>query len=341
MTLAEKIIRLRKGRGWSQEELAEQLEISRQSVSKWEGGVSIPELDKILRMSEIFGVTTDYLLKEEQEWKEEIPETGYQTAKASNPGTEVENAPRFVSGEEAEAFMGITKKVSGWIALGVFLCIVSPICLITFGGLAEYGIIPFSEDSAGGLGMIILLGVVAAAVALLIFQSLKLSKYEYLEKETILLEDGVADRVKGMEEAFEPAFRIGIMAGVFLCIAGAIPVVAAGFLQEPFFEVVSIGITLFFIACGVYIMVRVGIVKGSFQKLLQEGDYSKKNKEASKILSVFSGVYWCLVTAVFLAFFFQAKDRMPSIVFIWPVAGVLFAALYLVVKGIVTAGKKN
>lgn len=40
MTLAEKIIRLRKGRGWSQEELAEQLEISRQSVSKWEGGVS-------------------------------------------------------------------------------------------------------------------------------------------------------------------------------------------------------------------------------------------------------------------------------------------------------------
>ena len=67
MTLAEKIIRLRKGRAWSQEELAERLEISRQSVSKWEGGVSIPELDKIVRMSEIFGVTTDYLLKEGEE----------------------------------------------------------------------------------------------------------------------------------------------------------------------------------------------------------------------------------------------------------------------------------
>ena len=54
MILAEKIVKLRKGRGWSQEELAEQLDISRQSVSKWEGGLSVPELDKIIRMSEIF-----------------------------------------------------------------------------------------------------------------------------------------------------------------------------------------------------------------------------------------------------------------------------------------------
>ena len=65
MILAEKIALLRKQCGWSQEGLAEQLGVSRQSVSKWELGSSIPDLDKIIRMSELFGVTTDYLLKEQ------------------------------------------------------------------------------------------------------------------------------------------------------------------------------------------------------------------------------------------------------------------------------------
>ena len=62
--LSEKIINLRKSRGWSQEELAEKLDVSRQSVSKWESGVSNPDLDKIVAMSTLFGVTTDYLLKD-------------------------------------------------------------------------------------------------------------------------------------------------------------------------------------------------------------------------------------------------------------------------------------
>ena len=46
--LADKIIELRKKLGWSQEQLAEQLEVSRQSVSKWESGMSIPDIDKIV-----------------------------------------------------------------------------------------------------------------------------------------------------------------------------------------------------------------------------------------------------------------------------------------------------
>lgn len=64
MNLAEKIMKLRKEQGWSQETLASMLDVSRQSVSKWEIGTSVPDLDKIIKMSEIFDVTTDYLLKE-------------------------------------------------------------------------------------------------------------------------------------------------------------------------------------------------------------------------------------------------------------------------------------
>lgn len=67
MILADKIISLRKKNGWSQEELAEKLNVTRQSVSKWEGSLSTPDLDKILQLARIFNVTTDYLLKDEME----------------------------------------------------------------------------------------------------------------------------------------------------------------------------------------------------------------------------------------------------------------------------------
>ncbi len=67
MILADKIIKLRKKNGWSQEELADKLKVSRQAVSKWEGMQSVPELQKILQLGELFGVTTDYLLKDEIE----------------------------------------------------------------------------------------------------------------------------------------------------------------------------------------------------------------------------------------------------------------------------------
>lgn len=65
MILADKIIALRKKAGWSQEELAEQLGVTRQSVSKWEGAQSVPDMDKVVQMSRLFGVTTDFLLKDE------------------------------------------------------------------------------------------------------------------------------------------------------------------------------------------------------------------------------------------------------------------------------------
>ncbi len=74
MIFADKLIALRKKAGWSQEELAEQLGVTRQSVSKWEGAQSVPDIDKILQMSRLFGVTTDYLLKDDQGEPEYTPD---------------------------------------------------------------------------------------------------------------------------------------------------------------------------------------------------------------------------------------------------------------------------
>ena len=71
MILANKITELRKKAGWSQEELADKLGVSRQAVSKWEGAQSVPDLERIIAMSRLFGVSTDYLLKDG--WRARIP----------------------------------------------------------------------------------------------------------------------------------------------------------------------------------------------------------------------------------------------------------------------------
>ena len=67
MILADKIAEERKRNGWSQEELAERLGVSRQAVSKWESAGSVPDLQKVIQLAELFGVSTDYLLKDEME----------------------------------------------------------------------------------------------------------------------------------------------------------------------------------------------------------------------------------------------------------------------------------
>ena len=63
MDISEKILQLRKAKGFTQEELAEKLNVSRQSVSKWESGQSVPELEKLVTLCEVFQVSADYLLK--------------------------------------------------------------------------------------------------------------------------------------------------------------------------------------------------------------------------------------------------------------------------------------
>lgn len=134
MILAEKVQALRKKNNWSQEELAEQLNISRQSVSKWESGASIPDIDKIIAMSSLFGVSTDYLLKDELE--KEVP----------SEVEDVYEAPltRNVSVEEADGSLGLVRRLAGRMAAAAALCVLSPVPLIVLGALSEYG------EEAGG-----------------------------------------------------------------------------------------------------------------------------------------------------------------------------------------------
>ena len=65
MKLSDKIIKLRKAKGWSQEDFAEKLNVSRQAVSRWENGTALPDANNILQLSKLFAVSADYLLNED------------------------------------------------------------------------------------------------------------------------------------------------------------------------------------------------------------------------------------------------------------------------------------
>ena len=87
MILADKIINERKKNGWSQEDLADKLSVSRQSVSKWEGAQSVPDLNRIIQMAELFNVSLDYLLKDEME--PEVPSTQPAPVESGSPARKV------------------------------------------------------------------------------------------------------------------------------------------------------------------------------------------------------------------------------------------------------------
>ena len=221
MILAEKIALLRRQNGWSQEELADQLNVSRQAVSKWEGGMSIPDLDKILKLSALFEVSTDYLLKDELE------QPG---ATAPLPKEERVTEPcRTVSFDEANAYLSTVQAV--------------------------------------------------------------------------------------------------------------VPILGTAMLGAPgFWVAAAVGLLLAIVAGAVQLFIRAGMTQGSFDKLLQTGEYTVREKWTNRRVGWFAGAYWCLVTAVYLAVSFWNNNWEKSWI-IWAVAGLVFAALYSAVRA--WADRKN
>jgi transcriptional regulator with XRE-family HTH domain len=80
MVFGEKLKSVRKTKGWSQEELAEKLFVSRQSVSKWENGQNYPSIEVIIKLSDLFEVTIDELLRTDEELKEKVIKDSKQLA---------------------------------------------------------------------------------------------------------------------------------------------------------------------------------------------------------------------------------------------------------------------
>lgn len=316
MILADKIIDLRKKNGWSQEDLAQQMGVSRQSVSKWESGQSIPDLDKILKLSLLFNVSTDYLLKDEVQADDAAPAVDV-------PVPEDEGAC-MVSLETANAYMDLVQQMAGKIALGVSLCILSPLALIVFGSLSDKeGGYLMSETLAAAIGLPVLLLFVTAGVAMFLLYGRQLGAYEYLEKMPVELAYGVEGIVRKRRDGYAQRHSMMLVMGVGLCILAAVPLfIGALYDDDSMIAVAGFLTTLMIVSVGVNILVRTCYINGSFQRLLEEGGYTREKKRNESLTTV----YWCGTTAIYLFWSFWTMDWDRTWI-IWPSAALLFAAV--------------
>ena len=328
MILADKIIENRKKNGWSQEELAARLGVSRQSVSKWESAQAVPDMKKVLQLAEAFNVSTDYLLKDEIEAPEPTAVVPVDSG--------LEETVRSVSMEEASAYLEHNERAAASISTGVMICILSPIIVLMLGGLSESGRIAITEDQAGIGGVIILLIMIAAAVAIFLMAGVRGKKFEYLENLNIDTEYGVSGMVRERSSAYSEKHGRLLVLGIMLCVIAVIPMLLSQFLvpeessENAMATAIGTSVMLFLIAIGVKLIVLTCIRQGGFDKLLEQGDYTRMNKRISK----YDGIYWGLATAVYLGWSFITM-RWEFTWIIWPIAGVLYAAYREVLKAVV------
>ena len=331
MILADKIVSLRKKAGWSQEELAEQLGVTRQSVSKWEGAQSIPDMDKVVQMSRLFGVTTDYLLKDELE---------EQTAA---PVEEESNPLRRVTMGQATDYLARRRAAAPKVAFAVLLCIVSPVTLLLLAAMSEVQRFPISGNAAAGIGLCVLLVLVAVAVSIFLRAAADVRDYRFLGEEPFETEYGVTGMVRQRQREYADTRTRYTTIGAVLYVLAAAPLFAAVCVDgSDLLYVGAVGVLLVLVGIGCLFLVSAGVYSSAMERLLEEGDYARGQKKHRRVLGTVSTIYWLAATAVFLIYTYgPSGNGQPQYSWIiWAVAGVLYAAVMGVVR-LLLRGRKD
>lgn len=320
MILADKLIQERKKLGLSQEELAEKLEVSRQAVSKWESAQSTPDLKRLIQMVELFGVSTDYLLKDELEIADCSADFG-----SSN----LNHSDRIqVSLEEASRFLKLRERAMPKVALAVSFFVLSPIVILILDSLANLG--HLSSELVGALGIAAIFLILGIGFVFFMMADHSLQAYEKWKKEPIETAYGVDAMVKARKAEQSQRQLFMTLFGSLVLFLCPLPVVLGkAIVGEAIAEKVDgllVAVLLCFVALGVYFLVRASALANSYRILLQEGDYSALGKENSARIGKLATIYWPLVSALYLAISFIYRMWNMSWI-IWPIAAVLFGAL--------------
>ena len=330
MILGEKIAQLRRKNGWSQEELADKMGVSRQAVSKWESNQTTPDLERILRLSSLFGVTIDYLLKDGAE--PEIP----------RPETEEDPHIRLISLADAADYLSLRERASVQIALGTFLCFLAFMPLLLLGAAAEQ--FQWSEALAALIGLASLFLLAAIAVVIFMRCGFHSAPYRFIELGAFRAEGGVNDMVRARKMQFRSTYLRGNLIGVCLCILSPLALFSGILSENDFTQVLLLCVTLLLAGIGVVSFILVGVRWASMERLLREGDFAPRTKSGSfkrackiRVESLdeqLNSAYWLLTTTIYLAWSLFTHDWGKTWI-VWPVAGVLFCAIRVIVDAFV------
>ncbi len=189
MTFGEKLKAIRKEKGYSQEEMAGLLDVSRQAVSKWESDRGIPEIDKLLQISNMFGVTLDYLLKSE------------------SPDENNQSGGYYVSRETIDGFLSYKRHRAKNIAIGVGLIIGSDI----FGSFSDYR----------QLLLPLYWGTMAIGIAILVWTFFQPKHYQEICSNTLLFDEAIIKSFREKSSRNRKRYAGMIVLSVVLFFFGA------------------------------------------------------------------------------------------------------------------------
>ncbi|MDO4479415.1 MAG: XRE family transcriptional regulator [Lachnospiraceae bacterium] len=242
-----------------------------------------------------------------------------------------------VTMEEAENYLMEKAVGAPLIANATSLCIISPALLVVLGGLSENIGFRISEGLAAALGCTVLFGLVAVAVFMFITGGIRMSHASRFEKMVFEMDDNVVAMLLNRSRDYEMTFARGLAVGVVLCIMSVVPLVVLAALGAPDWVcAAAVALLLVLVAIGVNMIIRVAIVKSSFDALLQEGEYTREEKHVKERMDAVSGLYWCVITAVYLGWSFWSGHWGTTWI-IWPVAalahGVISGIIRLFVGG--------
>ena len=230
--------------------------------------------------------------------------------------------------EEANAFLSVKSRTAKTIAYAAFLCILSPIALLMLGAISESTAGGLNEDIASGIGMIVLIIFVAIAVVMFISSGSKTAPFAYLEKEKFETEYGVSGMVKECKAKYKDLHTKNNIVGTCLCISALIPLFVGAIIDadNDLFLMAMLSFSFLIAGVGVICFIKTGIIWASYEKLLQEGEYSKENKEKPSIAAAVYTAYWVITTAVYVGYSLSSNNWGQSWV-ILVVAGVMFPAI--------------
>lgn len=247
MTFGEKIQKLSKETGLSQEELSYQLGVSRQAISKWERDNGYPEIEKMIRMSKLFKVSLDYLLNEEDPEKTEVSpdEKGI-----------------YVSLEMASGFLSYQKRkmIKIGVAVGLFV-----------GGLS----LSFWDAE---ISMILFMAVVIVGVILLFSVKLADNPYDRIWKENLLFDKTVKSELTSVYTSKKKLAHILNLVGIALIAIGILlcPMIVPAEMYILDSIVFSCGMVL--AGAGAFFCVYESGIVRAYRLLIMNEEYHEKRK---------------------------------------------------------------
>ncbi|MDE5939249.1 MAG: helix-turn-helix domain-containing protein [Lachnospiraceae bacterium] len=195
MTLGQKLKVLLKDNGMTQEDLAERLDVSRQAVGKWVNDKGIPEVGKLVQISNLFGVSTDYLLKEECE------------EKRVSEGKAASNSGYYVSQEMLDGYLSYSRQNVNQIVGGISLFILSNV----FDCFGHRSVI-----------MSLLYWItMAAGIIIIIWNFLQTRQYQEIKNEHLTFDDKVFGAFQIQREGRRKKYAVMIIVGVMILLTSS------------------------------------------------------------------------------------------------------------------------